>query len=623
MRSVNTLFLSVVFCVPLLAQPDTLTILHVNDTHSNLMPLAPRNPDLSGQRGGIARVATFVGYTRMTEPNVLFLHAGDASIGDPMYAYYLSVPELSILSQLGLDALAVGNHEFDLTPFGLQMALDTAALQGLSFPLLSANTILDDASVSTLKTYIRANTVRTFGDLKVGIFGLTTPETMLLSQPAPAVIDTNLGIIAAMQVATLAADTCDVIIMLSHLGHSLDKLVAENVPGIHVIVGGHDHELLTKPEAIVNPAGDTTWIVQAGAFYEYVGRLRLAVDGASVTLVDGGIIPMTDDYAPEEPQVKAIVEQLAADQEAVYGIPFFSQAVTTSERLQTELITDLPQRREAYTDVSSFVTRAFANTIPCDVAITACGATAQPIQAGPVTPADLYRAIGYGFNETNGLGYRMASYSLSGLDLMKGLEYGLSTIEANDEFFVTGTPLRYYYDPAKNPFERLDSVFINDEPVDPVRTYTIVSSEFILMFMQMLAPELGITVLNDTVYEVTEFEAVLGYVVAGGSVTGVTDDPIASAPPVAYGLGQNYPNPFNPSTTIRFSIPEDAVVELAVFDILGRQIETLVQGVRQAGIHTASWHARVATGVYFYRLRVTDMHGAMLFEQMNRMVLLR
>ena len=65
-----------------LAQTDTLTILHVNDTHSNLAPLGPRTEDLKGTQGGIARAASIIGMNRMTEPNLLLLHAGDLFIGD-------------------------------------------------------------------------------------------------------------------------------------------------------------------------------------------------------------------------------------------------------------------------------------------------------------------------------------------------------------------------------------------------------------------------------------------------------------------------------------------------------------------------------------------------------------
>jgi len=418
--------------------------------------------------------------------------------------------------------------------------------------------------------------------------------------------------------------------MLSHLGHSLDRLIAENVPGIHAVVGGHDHELLLEPDAIVNPAGDTTWIVQAGAFYEYVGRLRFEVDGSTVRFLDYAPIPMTDDVAPEEPTIKAIVEQLAADEEEVYGIPFYSQAVASAEEFQTELITDLTSRREASTNVTRLVTKAFKAAIPCDIAITACGATAQPIQAGPVTPADLFRTIGYGFNETNGLGYRLASFTLSGLDLMKGLEYGLSTIEANDEFFVVGEHLRYYYDPSKNPFERLDSVFIDNQPIDPGMEYSIVSSEFILVFMRdLLAPELGMTVKNDTVFAVTEFEALLTYVSSLATITGDTANIIVGTElltkdiPFSYTLEQNFPNPFNPSTSIRFALPEAGIVQLEVFDLLGRRVELLVGGMLEAGSHSVTWRSNSPSGVYFYRLEVKNAQGNKAFSMVRRMALLR
>ncbi len=70
------------------AQIDTLTILHFNDTHSCLAPLAPRTENLDGTRGGIARAATLIGMTKMTDQNVLVLHAGDSFIGDIFFNKY-------------------------------------------------------------------------------------------------------------------------------------------------------------------------------------------------------------------------------------------------------------------------------------------------------------------------------------------------------------------------------------------------------------------------------------------------------------------------------------------------------------------------------------------------------
>ena len=95
------------------AQADTLTILHVNDTHSCLAPLAPRTTALEGTIGGIARAATVIGMNKMQEKNVLTLHAGDFSIGDLFYNLYFGVPELQLMKSMGFDAMTVGNHEFD------------------------------------------------------------------------------------------------------------------------------------------------------------------------------------------------------------------------------------------------------------------------------------------------------------------------------------------------------------------------------------------------------------------------------------------------------------------------------------------------------------------------------
>ncbi|HLE31154.1 MAG TPA: metallophosphoesterase, partial [Bacteroidota bacterium] len=201
-------------CIPTLrAQVDTVTILHLNDTHSTLAPIGPRDAQLKGSLGGIARAASIIGMTKLEEPNTLLLHAGDLFIGDMFFNQYFGVPEFQILLALGCDAMAVGNHEFDLTPATLKMALDTSFTGG-SFPLLSANTILDSAAVQGLKQYILPYVIKQAGNVKVGIFGLTTPATNVLSLPSPAVVDSDFVGIAAAYVDTLVNQNCDVIICL-------------------------------------------------------------------------------------------------------------------------------------------------------------------------------------------------------------------------------------------------------------------------------------------------------------------------------------------------------------------------------------------------------------------------
>jgi hypothetical protein len=92
----------------------------------------------------------------------------------------------------------------------------------------------------------------------------------------------------------------------------------------------------------------------------------------------------------------------------------------------------------------------------------------------------------------------------------------------------------------------------------------------------------------------------------------------ASAPGGTYRLGQNFPNPFNPETTITFTLPSRTAVSLAVYDILGRRIATLVEGSLPAGLHAAVWDGNAcASGVYFYRLLAPG------FAQTKKMLMLR
>jgi hypothetical protein len=88
--------------------------------------------------------------------------------------------------------------------------------------------------------------------------------------------------------------------------------------------------------------------------------------------------------------------------------------------------------------------------------------------------------------------------------------------------------------------------------------------------------------------------------------------------PVAISLSQNYPNPFNPSTTIRYGLPQRSHVTLTVFNTLGQQVATLVQGEQEGGYHEAVFDASgLASGVYLYRLQAGE------FVQTRKLVLVR
>jgi hypothetical protein len=98
-----------------------------------------------------------------------------------------------------------------------------------------------------------------------------------------------------------------------------------------------------------------------------------------------------------------------------------------------------------------------------------------------------------------------------------------------------------------------------------------------------------------------------------------------SALPEIYELYQNYPNPFNPSTTISFLLPSKSFVSLKIFDLLGRNVATLVSEEMLAGHYSQQWSAaNLSSGIYFYRLQVySDAVGAGSFTETKKLILLK
>jgi 5'-nucleotidase / UDP-sugar diphosphatase len=607
------------------AQVDTITVLHLNDTHSVLAPIGPRTPALEGTLGGIARAATVIGQTRAERPGVLLLHAGDLCIGDIFYNQYFGVPELQMLGALGCDAMAVGNHEFDLGPSTLQTALDTA-FSGGGFPLVSANLVLEDPAVSGLKTHIHPWTIRQVGAVRIGIFGLITPSTNVISSPAPAFADTNIIPIAAAMVDTLRNAGCNVVICLSHLGIALDRAIAAYIPGISAIIGGHDHYRTSTPEAVTNPLGDTTWIAQANAFYLDIGRMTFTIEGSSVRLLEYESIPL-DSGVPEEPAMAGIVSTLISGIEAQYG-PIYSFRLGTVSALFDEVADSLDAPGMKDTPIGNLVADALRAATGTAIAIEAGGSTAQPLYPGPIVPADAFRVVGYGFNTDNGLGFRLATFDIAGAALVGGLEIGVADLSA-DEFLIQVSGMSYKYDSALPPYGRVWEVTVNGLPIDPGTVYSVTANESIPLLLDYFGvPYSNLHVLSDT----SEFQVLSGYIAAidtlvphqEGRIVCETSTSVGGGSPEqpsAFRLEQNYPNPFNGETRIQYAIHgrgNGARVTLAVFDMLGRKVATLVDEQQPEGVYTVAFNAaEFPSGVYIYRLQIGSLQEA------KKMVLLR
>lgn len=106
------------------------------------------------------------------------------------------------------------------------------------------------------------------------------------------------------------------------------------------------------------------------------------------------------------------------------------------------------------------------------------------------------------------------------------------------------------------------------------------------------------------------------------TLSGVNSD--NSTTPKAFNLSQNYPNPFNPSTSISYQLPSDAYVTLKIFNVLGNEVKTLINGFIPAGSHQVQFNANgLSTGVYFYTIKANSLNGKQSFQNTKKMILMK
>jgi 2',3'-cyclic-nucleotide 2'-phosphodiesterase (5'-nucleotidase family) len=469
--------------------------------------------------------------------------------------------------------------------------------------------------VQPLKDYIFPYTIIQYGSTKVGIFSLITPETNYFSLPSPAIVDTNIAATAMAMLDTLTSKGCNLIICLSHLGILYDQDLAANIPGINIILSGHDHLRTDAPVEVTDPLGGTTYIVQADAFYKCIGKMKIAVSGNNMELINYTLIDL-DESVPEEPTVKAVVDGLMTEIENTWG-PVYSQQIGTATAFFEEVATNLGEDGAHDTPIGNIVTDAYRWKTETEIGITVGGLTAQPIYEGPLVAADAFRVVGYGFNEVNGLGYRIVKIKLTGADLIAGLEFGLSNAEYNDELLPQVSGMSYSYN-LENPVgQRIVWVKVGDIPLDPQTVYSITTNEF--LYYALGNPFIigtSINIIDPYLYtDSSEFQVLSEYIInkqtispeyKGNVVTdlGSIDN---GTTPKEFRLEQNYPNPFNPTTKISWQSSIGSWQILKVYDVLGREVSVLVNEYKPAGKYEVEWDASsVSSGVYFYQLKTNS-----------------
>jgi 2',3'-cyclic-nucleotide 2'-phosphodiesterase (5'-nucleotidase family) len=395
--------------------------------------------------------------------------------------------------------------------------------------------------------------------------------------------------------------------------------MAQNIPGINIIVGGHDHYTTESPVAIDNSYGGKTWFVQADAFYSRVGKMKIGVEGENVSLLDYQSI-LLDGNIPEEPTVKAVVDQLTTDLETTLSWKVFTEKIGEATEDFVE-VAALSQPGRFDTPIGNLVSDAFRDATKTQIAIQLGGSTAQKLYKGPIVAADVFRMIGYGFNEVNGLGYRLVTFNITGAELWKGFEICLATAEYNDEMLPQVSGMEYSFDLYLPASSRLHWIKINGVDVDFNATYSVTANEFFVAAL----PLFGVEISNlSLLAETAELQVVVSYIAAHSPISPSQEGRVTTKVnehekilPDEFQLKQNYPNPFNPETVISWQLAVSSFVTLKVFDVLGNEVATLVNEEQQAGKHSINFDATnnrqlstnsLPSGVYFYRLQANGKY---------------
>ncbi|MDD2427400.1 MAG: bifunctional UDP-sugar hydrolase/5'-nucleotidase [Eubacteriales bacterium] len=451
------------------AETKTLTFVHFNDYHANVM----ENED-SGQLG----LAKFKTYVDQENPD-LILDAGDTLHGTTFATVSEGATMRTIMSEVGIDVATGGNHDFN---YGTDRLIELS--KDGKYPILIANYQKSDTNT---KPFME-NMIFTKQGLKIGIFGLTTPETKTASNPLNTAGYEFLDPVATakQQVEYLKSQDVDVIVALAHLGLYASEPLAKAVEGIDIIIDGHSHDAL--PNGLLVAETDTL-IATAGYHLQNIGRIEIELDGMGVvTKKTATLIPYSEaSKLDADAAIAASIEELNKENEEMLSVVLGETLV--------ELDGERENVRTRETNLGSLIADVMLEETGADVALTNGGGIRASIPKGEITMGHVLTTFPF----TNFL----RVIEVSGSDILAALEHGLSAdldeegnLEQNGGFpQIAG--MRVVFDKTREAGKRVVTLTIDGEDVNPEANYTLVTNDFLAVGGDGYTMFEGATILSE------------------------------------------------------------------------------------------------------------------------------
>lgn len=427
-------------------QPKTITILHTNDMHASFVPRPATwvRTDPKPMVGGFNELTYAVDSIRAAVPATLLLDAGDVMTGNPIsdmeYAGAEGGALFEMMNRIGYDAWSPGNHDLDISQDNLRALIRVA-----KFPSLSANLVNDEGKFAVGNTDY---TIIERGGLRIGIFGI------MMQRLAGVVNQNNLvGIRVLSPVETAQrminelGPRTDLLIALTHQGADEDSLLATQLTGLDIIVGGHSHTRIQTPKVV-----NGIIIVQAGSNCENLGILELTVENGRVVRHSGRLRQL---WAQEtrtsrlSPLIDSLKTQIDLDYAAVVGT----------------LKDDWKRASGKETNIGNFIIGAMADAAGAEIGFANSHGIRKDVAAGPLTKRDLYEVLPF----RNVL----VTFQLSGKQLRSVMSYYLNRKPA-----IEFTGIYCTWKRAQDGNAEIVSLQVNGKPVDDNRMYTCATSDF-------------------------------------------------------------------------------------------------------------------------------------------------
>lgn len=439
------------------------TILHTNDLHSHEEPFRDNGRNV----GGLARIAHLLKTLRAnSQMPVVTVDAGDIFQGTPFFETYKGETEVECLNKMGYDIFTVGNHEFDEGSDNLAAQLSKA-----KFDIISAN--LDVSSQPTLTRLVKPSVVKTIKGERVGFVGAITPSLSALANKLGGVklkaVDEKWTDPIKEEVDKLKAQGINKIIVVSHCGVDAERQIAERVPDVDVIIGGHSHTRLDKPIVTKHADGSVCLNVQTGAYGRALGRLELAFDESGK--VDQSktryrLINITERVF-EDPDVKSYIMDK--------GKPFAGLKTTivgTAEANFDNRFAKYPHDSpigDLICDAMADAAKPFGATI----SVQNRGGIRAKIEQGPISLEKVREVLPFD--------NRLVIATISGDTLLKTLENSVSGMLGARFLDVHG--LKVIYDRSQQQGQRVRFVLAKNKqgewkPVDTSSTYRLALNSY-------------------------------------------------------------------------------------------------------------------------------------------------